>query len=213
MRYIRSLQPGFTLVELLIVIVVISILAMIAVVSYNGIQDKAKESVAKSDLASNSRIVMAYFTLNNNMATAVQLMSDPQAKVKFRSDSYRFIVYCRGVDKAAFGVELANGRRYYQATGEPSVRDDSLEISLLCNQLDITDASGTVVPVADLAGKSSWTPCANENQVCSFSGTKTVRYGANTHWNQISNVSGSIQCSNEVFGDPIFGALKQCQYR
>jgi prepilin-type N-terminal cleavage/methylation domain-containing protein len=37
-------QKGFTIVELLIVIVVIAILATITIVSYNGIQQRAKES-------------------------------------------------------------------------------------------------------------------------------------------------------------------------
>jgi len=42
---------GFTIVELLIVIVVIAILAAITIVSYNGITSQAKEAARKSDLA------------------------------------------------------------------------------------------------------------------------------------------------------------------
>ena len=41
---------GFTIVELLIVVVVIAILAAITIVSYNGISRKATESAIKSDL-------------------------------------------------------------------------------------------------------------------------------------------------------------------
>jgi prepilin-type N-terminal cleavage/methylation domain-containing protein len=44
-------QTGFTIVELLIVIVVIAILAAISIVAYNGIQDRAKNAVLASDLA------------------------------------------------------------------------------------------------------------------------------------------------------------------
>lgn len=43
---------GFTIVELLIVVVVIAILASITIVSYNGIANQAKESVLKSELQS-----------------------------------------------------------------------------------------------------------------------------------------------------------------
>lgn len=49
-----TLQPkrtGFTIVELLIVIVVIAILATISVVAYNGIQDRARQAKIDSDLA------------------------------------------------------------------------------------------------------------------------------------------------------------------
>lgn len=43
-------QKGFTIVELLIVIVVIAILAAITIVAYNGIQDRAKTSKASAAL-------------------------------------------------------------------------------------------------------------------------------------------------------------------
>lgn len=42
------LQKGFTIVELLIVVVVIAILAAITIVAYNGIQNRAKQSAAQS---------------------------------------------------------------------------------------------------------------------------------------------------------------------
>ncbi|HET8884032.1 MAG TPA: prepilin-type N-terminal cleavage/methylation domain-containing protein [Candidatus Saccharimonadales bacterium] len=43
-------QKGFTIVELLIVIVVISILAAITIVAYNGVQARARASAIVSDL-------------------------------------------------------------------------------------------------------------------------------------------------------------------
>lgn len=44
-------QKGFTIVELLIVIVVIAILAAISIVAYNGIQARAKNAQYASDVA------------------------------------------------------------------------------------------------------------------------------------------------------------------
>jgi prepilin-type N-terminal cleavage/methylation domain-containing protein len=46
----KQKQPGFTIVELLIVIVVIGILAAITIVAYNGIQQRARVSSATSAL-------------------------------------------------------------------------------------------------------------------------------------------------------------------
>ncbi len=43
-------QKGFTIVELLIVVVVIAILATITIVAYNGIQNRAHDTSIQSDL-------------------------------------------------------------------------------------------------------------------------------------------------------------------
>jgi len=43
-------QSGFTIVELLIVIVVIGILAAITIVAYNGIQSRANDAAVQSDI-------------------------------------------------------------------------------------------------------------------------------------------------------------------
>jgi general secretion pathway protein G len=50
MRTTRK-NTGFTIVELLIVIVIIGILAAIVIVAYNGITGKANDSAVQSDLA------------------------------------------------------------------------------------------------------------------------------------------------------------------
>lgn len=46
----HKFNKGFTIVELLIVVVVIAILAAITIVGYNGIQTRARVSTAQSDL-------------------------------------------------------------------------------------------------------------------------------------------------------------------
>ncbi len=45
-----KVRQGFTIVELLIVIVVIAILAAIAVISFRGVQNRAHDSIVQSDL-------------------------------------------------------------------------------------------------------------------------------------------------------------------
>lgn len=51
---------GFTIVELLIVIVVIAILAAISIVAYNGVQQNARDSQRKSDLAAIAKAIKLY---------------------------------------------------------------------------------------------------------------------------------------------------------
>lgn len=53
-------QTGFTIVELLIVIVVIGILAAISAGAYNGMQARARDSIRMSDLANIKKAINVY---------------------------------------------------------------------------------------------------------------------------------------------------------
>ena len=50
MQVWARMKSGFTIVELLIVVVVIAILATITIVAYNGIQNQAKDSALRTSL-------------------------------------------------------------------------------------------------------------------------------------------------------------------
>lgn len=50
---------GFTIVELLIVIVIVGVLASVTTVAYNGIQDRARLSKMKSDIATLQKAIIA----------------------------------------------------------------------------------------------------------------------------------------------------------
>lgn len=55
-----QLQPGFTVVELLIVVVVIAILATVVIVSYRGIQTNAKNSQVIAGVSQYRELIESY---------------------------------------------------------------------------------------------------------------------------------------------------------
>jgi prepilin-type N-terminal cleavage/methylation domain-containing protein len=57
-----NIQRGFTIVELLIVIVIIAILAAITIVAYNGIQDRAQNTQRIAAAKDYQKIILSYMT-------------------------------------------------------------------------------------------------------------------------------------------------------
>lgn len=60
-------NKGFTIVELLIVIVVIAILAAISIVAYNGIQVRARDAKRVNDIAVIKKQVINYQSVNGSI--------------------------------------------------------------------------------------------------------------------------------------------------
>jgi len=61
---LKKSNKGFTIVELLIVIVVIGILALLVITTYSGIQQKARNSKRQTDLQSLQTQLEAFFSQN-----------------------------------------------------------------------------------------------------------------------------------------------------
>jgi prepilin-type N-terminal cleavage/methylation domain-containing protein len=66
MQWAKQKQSGFTIVELLIVIVVIAILAAITIVAYNGIQNRAKASAAQAAVSQAAKKIALYAAEHND---------------------------------------------------------------------------------------------------------------------------------------------------
>lgn len=79
---------GFTLVELLIVIVILGILAVVTVLAVGGITDEAKKNTCENEKATIETAVEAYFATNGSYPAAMadivgtdkQIKTDPSAR-------------------------------------------------------------------------------------------------------------------------------------
>lgn len=70
---VKSVQRGFTIVELLIVVVVIAILAAITVVAYNGISNQARQSANLAALDQYDKGIRLYKVENGSFPTAYDI--------------------------------------------------------------------------------------------------------------------------------------------
>jgi prepilin-type N-terminal cleavage/methylation domain-containing protein len=86
----KKASSGFTIVELLIVIVVIGILAALVVTTYNGIQQKARDTERKTDVNAMHGQLEAYQAQNGKYPTLANLVD-----ATFRSANMK------GLDAAA----------------------------------------------------------------------------------------------------------------
>jgi hypothetical protein len=69
-------------------------------------------------------------------------------------------------------------------------------------------APTTTTPAANTAS-TVWTECAQENGTCSFSGTRSVKYGVDAT-TVVATFANSVACDNATFGDPAVGQSKTC---
>lgn len=93
---------GFTLIELLIVIVVIALLAVISLVVFKGITDRANDTAIKSDLTNLKKKIDIFIALNGQRPTNPQLpTATPPISVSKQSYAIRPVtdhnlIFCHG---------------------------------------------------------------------------------------------------------------------
>jgi prepilin-type N-terminal cleavage/methylation domain-containing protein len=91
---LKNKNRGFTIVELLIVIVVIGILAALVIVTYNGIQQKARDTERKTDVKALQGQLEAYWANSAKYPTLAQV-NQTGGNTTWRTDNMK------GLDPAA----------------------------------------------------------------------------------------------------------------
>src|SRR5271170_5409527 len=82
---LKKSNKGFTIVELLIVIVVIGILALLVITTYSGIQAKARNAKRQSDIKSLQTQVEAFFSQNGYYPSRTDMNSSSWLATNMKS--------------------------------------------------------------------------------------------------------------------------------
>ncbi|GEM_PF-2619191 len=106
-KCMRKTVSAFTIVELLIVIVVITILAAISIVAYNGIQNRASAAVLKSDLAHAARQLGLEQAESGSYPGSDGIVTDGNSLIKSEGTSFQ---YTRSNNGAAYCLTATSSR-------------------------------------------------------------------------------------------------------
>jgi len=155
------IQAGFTIVELLIVIVVIGILAAITIIAFNGVQGRANDASVQADL--------------KNIATALQSFAATEGAYPTSTQVYNSTMSVQ-VNKSAYSLATTNGRNlgFCVVTSPGDQRFVLSGVSKSGNRYSYSSQSGLK--------QYTNSPPGNSNELCAVGGIVSTEIGAWAGW-------------------------------
>lgn len=189
----RAGKSGFTIVELLIVVVVIAILAAITIVAYNGISQKAHQSTLAADAHSAATIMGTDQAMGGSYPTSAAasnggkgLPASPGTSYLFHSDG---TTYCISVNSSFSGVTS-----YYISSSNPTPSFGQCPQDLASTVTTIA-GNGTVGNVDGATGTSTIAApaalVADGSGTLYFSDSSTSRIRKLTTAGQVTTLAGN----------------------
>jgi prepilin-type N-terminal cleavage/methylation domain-containing protein len=196
-------RRGFTIVELLIVIVIIGILATIVIVAYNGITQQARVASLTSDLTNASTALKLYQVDNSGYPTTNDCSATPAAaSICLKSSSgttYTAFQINNSASPQTFCLTAMNNGINYRTTNDGTPTAGTCSGVMLSG---VSCPSGfIVVPGSSTYGTSDF--CVMKYAASQSSATVPISQASGTPWVSISqtdaiadspNVAGCTGC-------------------
>lgn len=213
-------QLGFTIVELLVVIVVIGILAAITIVSYTGISKQAIASSLQSDLARASKQLKLFQVDNGSFPTSVTTCPATAGTMCLKpSSNNEFLGYERPTAQT-FILDAKNGSTVFRITDESKPGEVAPITAIAAISGTVRSGSvlttGVLTPSAatatykwqvattsngtflDIPGATSGTYTPTSSDVGKY--LRVIATGTGTYWDSVqSTVSGPVAQVPPIF--------------
>lgn len=176
--FTRHDSRGFTIVELLIVVVVIAILAAITIVSYNGITSRARDTTLMSDVHNAGTLMGLDQATSGSYPTSINAVNNNRGIPASDGTSYSF--HSDGTTYCITATSSYTGKSYYVSNGgiSPTLgkcpQDLGASVATLAGSgsFGFADATGTS---AVLAAPAALTADASGNLYFSDQATSRIR--------------------------------------
>jgi len=192
---------GFTIVELLVVIIVIGVLAAITIVSYTGITSKANVSAVISDLANAKKQFALYYTEHGVYPTGLQAGTNcptgttnpsPDTNYCLKPSSGTILTINSGVNGTTYSLRATKGSLLYSVTNDdtpaPTIAIDSNWLTIGSQTWAKTNLNvGTMVTGATTQTNNSTT----EKYCYSDLESNCTTYGALYQWDEAMNYTNT----------------------
>ncbi len=155
----QTTDLGFTLIEILVVMMIASLLFTIALPSFLGIAKKSKQSEAKQNVSAMNRSQQAYYLENDSFATQ---LSDLSVGISSQTQNYTYTIFPSGVNAVVNGgVSTKGALKHYGGIVSHSPMNgsgDYTTISVLCQSK--FDGGNSTIPTPVTIPATSQPDCS-----------------------------------------------------